>query len=237
MNNNLSEIETKLKIKFKNSAILQEAFIHRSFLNEAGNKNLRSNERLEFLGDSVLSFWVATEIFNRYPDFPEGKLTFLKTYLIKTETLANLAEKLSLGKYLKMSRGEEAGGGKQNPNLLANCFEALVGAIYQDQGYGAVQNFLKQQFEPILKGIKDTDSLRDAKSILQEKVQAAGFPTPVYKEISSLGPDHQKIFTMGVYVGNKILAQGSSFSKQEAEEKAASEALKNNSLEKLLKIK
>lgn len=237
MNNLLSELEKNTGIKFKNKNLIEQAFIHRSFLNEAKGKSLESNERLEFLGDSILSFWVSQKIFARFPDFPEGKLTFIKTYLVRTETLALLAQKLSLGEFLKLSKGEEAGGGKSNPNLLANCFEALVGAIFLDQGSEIIFQFLDKQFTPLIEEIKDVNQFRDSKSLFQEKVQALGLPTPVYRQLSSFGPDHQKTFVMGVFVKDVCIGEGASHSKQEAEELAAQQALEKNNLEKLLKIK
>lgn len=224
---NLSELEKNLKLAFKNQNLLLNALVHRSYLNEAKRANLQSNERLEFLGDSVLSFLVSSYIFQKYPDFPEGKLTFIRTFLVRTETLALLAKKLRLGKFLLISKGEESGGGRENPLLLANCFEAVLGAIYLDQGIETTTNFLQKNLDPVIMSISDPENLKDSKSLLQEKVQADGLPSPVYRLISSSGPDHQKSFIMGIYVNEKLLAQGTSHSKQEAEEEAAKKALEN----------
>lgn len=224
---NLSELEKNLKLAFKNQDLLLNALVHRSYLNEAKRANLQSNERLEFLGDSVLSFLVSSYIFQKYPDFPEGKLTFIRTFLVRTETLALLAKKLHLGKFLLISKGEESGGGRENPLLLANCFEAVLGAIYLDQGIETTTNFLQKNLDPVIMSISDPENLKDSKSLLQEKVQADGFPSPAYRLISSSGPDHQKSFIMGIYVNEKLLAQGTSHSKQEAEEEAAKKALEN----------
>lgn len=224
---NLSELEKNLKLAFKNQDLLLNALVHRSYLNEAKRANLQSNERLEFLGDSVLSFLVSSYIFQKYPDFPEGKLTFIRTFLVRTETLALLAKKLHLGKFLLISKGEESGGGRENPLLLANCFEAVLGAIYLDQGVKTTTSFLQKNLDPVIMSISDPENLKDSKSLLQEKVQADGFPSPAYRLISSSGPDHQKSFIMGIYVNEKLLAQGTSHSKQEAEEEAAKKALEN----------
>ena len=223
----LKPLEKKLSFSFSDKSLLSEALTHRSFLNEAKISNLFSNERLEFLGDSVLSFWVAREIFLKFPKLPEGKLTFIKTYLVRTETLTGLAEKLSLGDYMRMSKGEEQGNGRKNPVLLANCFEAIVGAIFIDRGITLVFKFFEREFGPLIDGIKDPDKLKDSKSMLQEKVQAAGRSSPVYRLISSSGPDHDKKFRMGVYRDNTLLGEGESHSKQEAEEEAAKVALEN----------
>lgn len=233
----LSTLETNIRVVFKNKNLLKQAFIHRSYLNEVKEIDLKSNERLEFLGDSILSFWVSKEIYNKFPDSPEGNLTLIRTHLVKTETLTALAIGLDLGKYLLMSKGEEDGGGKSNPALLANSFEAMVGAIFLDQGFEETSIFLSQQFSGLLSQISDLNSIKDSKSTLQELVQAKGYPSPTYRQISALGPDHQKTFTMGVYIEEKLIASGASRSKQEAEESAAKTALSENALEKLPKIK
>lgn len=225
MENYLNQLEKKIEIKFKNKDLLKRALIHRSFLNEAREKNLSSNERLEFLGDAILEFWVSNQIYLKFPDYPEGKLTFVRTHLVRTETLAGLAQKLNLGKYLFMSKGEEQGGGRENQVLLANTFEALIGAIFMDQGFGKVAEFLQAQFSKLLASITNAEALKDSKSLLQEKVQAQGHPSPVYRLISSAGPDHQKIFTMGVYIDDKLVTEGTDKSKQQAEEDAAQKAL------------
>lgn len=230
-------LEKKLNVVFKNKDILKNALVHRSFLNENKAITLKSNERLEFLGDSVLSFWVSSNIYSKFPDFPEGKLTFIRTYLVKTETLTYLAKNLSMGDFLLMSKGEEAGGGKTNPALLANSFEAIVGAIYMDQGIESAAKFLSEQLTPLIEKITDIEAFRDSKSILQEQIQAKGYASPMYKQISASGPDHQKVFTMGVYVDEKLLAEGTSNSKQEAEEMAAQKAIADKALENLPKIR
>lgn len=234
---NLEKLEQNLHLTFKDKLLLEQALTHRSFLNEAKIKLLESNERLEFLGDSILSFWVSANIFTKFLGFPEGKLTFIRTYLVKTETLTSLAQSLSLGDFMLMSKGEEAGGGRVNPTLLANCFEAVIGAIFIDQGIEIVSKFLSEQFNPLIEKITDIEAFRDSKSLLQEQIQAKGYPSPIYRQISAFGPDHQKTFTMGVYVGDKLLTEGTSRSKQEAEEMAAQKALSENVLENLPKIK
>lgn len=228
MDNNLpdlNQLQKNLKVAFKNESHLVNALTHRSYLNESKLEKLSSNERMEFLGDSILAFWVSSQIYRKFSDFPEGKLTFIRTSLVRTETLAKLGRNLELGKFMLMSRGEEQGGGRKNPLLLANCFEAIVGSIFLDQGIEIASVFLGQQLDELLNQIKDPDLLKDSKSVLQEKVQAEGLPSPVYKLISAEGPDHAKSFTMAVSVNEKILAEGQGNSKQEAEEEAAKEAL------------
>jgi len=225
MTSDLKELQEKINITFNDEKILFEALTHRSYLNETVTKGLNSNERLEFLGDAVLSFWVSGQIFRKFPELPEGKLTFIRTSLVRTTTLTKLSQNLSFGKYLMMSKGEESGGGKENPALLANCFEAVLGAIYFDQGIEKASQFLQNNFEKLISELDDPDKLKDSKSVLQEKVQAKNDPTPTYKLISSSGPDHKRTFTMGVYVNDKLLGEGTSKSKQEAEEIAAQHAL------------
>lgn len=223
--NEIKAVEENLGVTFNNKGLLTEALTHRSYLNEAKDKKLNSNERLEFLGDSVLAFWVSGQIFRQFPDLPEGKLTFIRTYLVRTETLTGLSQKLNLGHFLLMSKGEEQGGGRENPLLLANAFEAVTGAVFLDQGIAAAGKFLQSQLAPVIASITSAESLKDSKSRLQELVQAQGKTAPVYKIISSTGPDHQKTFVMGAYLEDKLLAEGTSKSKQEAEEEAARAAL------------
>lgn len=221
----LAKLEEILGLCFKDKDFLTKALIHRSYLNEAKTSGLTSNERLEFLGDAILSFWVSKEVYNKFPDYPEGKLTFVRTHLVRTETLTKLADKLKLGEYLLMSKGEEQGGGRTNPALLANAFEAVTGAIFLDQGFAGVEHFLSQNFDPLLAAITDAEQLKDCKSRLQELVQAEGHQSPVYSLIATSGPDHQRIFTMAVFLEGKLLAKGASKSKQEAEEAAAASGL------------
>lgn len=222
---NLSQLEKILNIQFKDKNLLAQALTHRSYLNEASEKNINSNERLEFLGDAVLSFWASDQIYKKFPGFPEGKLTFIRTYLVRTTTLTLLSQKLSLGKYLYLSKGEETSGGRENNALLANSFEALLGAIYIDQGVTIASKFLEKQFETLISSALDPEKLKDGKSLLQEKVQSEGHSSPEYRLTSSCGPDHKKTFTMAVFVDGKEIAQGVSKSKQEAEEIAAEKAL------------
>lgn len=230
MINNLPELEIlekNLGVQFKKKELLANALTHRSYLNEIKKEEMTSNERMEFLGDSVLAFWVSGTIYLKFSSFPEGKLTFIRTHLVRTETLAGLAKKLDLGRFMLMSKGEEMGKGRENPLLLANCFEAVLGAVYLDQGIETASEYLKRQFETLLAEIKDAESLKDSKSLLQETVQAKGSFSPVYKLVSAVGPDHAKTFTMGVYVNDEFLAEGTGDSKQQAEEAAAATALKN----------
>jgi len=223
--NSLEHLEKKLKIKFKNIQALKEALIHRSYLNEAKQKNLHSNERLEFLGDSILSFVISEWLFKQFPNYSEGNLTNIRSNLVKTESLAKIAKKFDLGKFLFLSRGEKEEGGENNSTLLANTFEAVLGAIFLDRGIAKVKKFIKKNFKNLLESLVLKGEFKDFKSLLQETVQAEKKLTPSYKIIKESGPDHAKIFTVGVYLGKKLLAIGSGKSKQAAEENAAEAVL------------
>lgn len=222
------KLEKSLDLTFKDKSLLAQAFIHRSYLNEAQGRNLESNERLEFLGDAVLELAVSEFLFRQLPRQPEGELTALRSSLVKTDTLARVAEKLKLGLYLKMSRGEKLGGGKTNKSLLANTTEALLGAIYLDQGMSKATVVVDTFLLPELSTIISLGLHRDFKSTLQEKVQSQGLPTPEYSVLSEVGPDHQKTFVVQVRVGGEIWGEGSGSSKQRAETQAARHALQHH---------
>lgn len=222
---NQDKIEKILQIKFKNEELLTEAFTHRSFLNEHRTEKLSSNERMEFLGDSVLQFWVSNRLYELFPFFPEGILTNMRTTLVRTETLADLSNQLSLGEFLLLSKGEEKSGGRTNKALMANTFEALLGAIFLDQGFPTASTFLKTCFEKLFSALKENQNLKDAKSLLQEKIQETVRFSPAYEVVSENGPDHDKTFAIVVKSEGKIIGQGKGKSKQEAEESAAKNAL------------
>lgn len=186
---------------------------------------MQSNERLEFLGDSILSFVVSNYLFQNYRQFDEGTLTNLRSLLVNTKSLAESAKELKFGELLRLSRGEEESKGRQNQSLLADSFEAFVGALFLDQGFDAVETFLTQTILQKAKTVLAKKTLKDPKSLLQEYVQSLKQKSPVYKVIKEEGPAHEKVFTVGVYVEEKLLGKGLGKSKQEAEEQAASEAL------------
>jgi ribonuclease III len=211
---------------FKDKKLFEQAFIHRSYLNEV-KENLSSNERLEFLGDAVLSFVVSRDLYKKYPNFEEGILTNLRSLLVNTKSLAEAARELNFGQYLKLSRGEEDSKGRENQSLLADCFEAFVGALFLDQGIEAAAEFLSQTLIQKTEALVQKRSFKDPKSLLQEAVQAKRQNSPVYKVISEEGPPHAKIFTIGAYVNKELLGTGKGKSKQDAEEKAAIQALES----------
>lgn len=201
-----------------------QAFTHRSYLNEA-KERLESNERLEFLGDSILQLVVSEYLFQKYPDFNEGTLTNLRSKLVNTKSLSIIAKKLDFGTLLKLSKGEEESKGRENESLLANSFEAFIGALYIDQHISAVKKFLIEVLLQKADELVQTKSLKDPKSLLQEHVQSQKLSSPVYKVLHEEGPAHAKIFTVGVFVGENKRGEGIGKSKQEAEEKAAEKAL------------
>lgn len=222
--NNLKDLEKQLKLNFNNKNLLKQAFIHLSYLNES-DKDLGSNERLEFLGDSILSFVISHWLYKKFPDYPEGDLTNIRSFLVKTESLALIAGQLHLGDYLFLSKGETSAGGQNNPLLLANTMEALIGAIFIDQGLDATGEFIRQYFQPLLNESSDLDMIKGFKSQLQEKIQSKNKQAPVYATLKEEGPDHAKTFTVAVLVGKKIIGIGKGKSKQAAEQKAAEAAL------------
>lgn len=210
--------------QFKNKKLFDQAFTHRSFLNETKQK-IESNERFEFLGDSILSFVVSRNLFVTYPQFNEGTLTNLRSLLVNTKSLASVARQLQFGTYLKLSKGEEEANGRENQSILANSFEAFVGALFLDQGISCVSKFISQTLLPRAREIVEKNILKDPKSMLQEYVQSKKQESPQYKVLKEEGPAHQKKFTIGVYVNNQLIGEGLGKSKQEAEEHAAQKAL------------
>lgn len=217
-------LETAIGYEFHDRNFLELALVHRSALNELKLKV--SNERLEFLGDAVLELTISEFLYHHRPDEPEGVLTAARSAMVRTESLAEVARELELGTYLKMSRGEEKTGGRKNESLLANATEALAGAIYLDGGFAAAREFVARFLIPRAEAVFQ-GSLKDAKSLLQEKVQEAGFPAPTYQTMQETGPDHEKMFVVAVAaMDQKQLGIGRGKSKQVAQQQAAKNALK-----------
>ncbi len=204
--------------------LYQIAFTHRSFLNES-NKTHDSNERLEFLGDSILSFIISQHLFNLRKTDNEGDLTNLRSYIVKTTSLAKAASKLNLGRYLSLSKGEEMSGGRENPQLLANTYEAFLGALFLDQGIEKAQQFVKETLIILFDHEIKNGPPKDAKSELQELLQERYKRSPLYRIVRTEGPDHARTFTVGVFIQGKQIGTGQGLSKQVAEEAAAAKAL------------
>jgi ribonuclease-3 len=200
---------------------------HRSYLNENHDHRFEDNERLEFLGDAVLDFLVGENLYHRFPDENEGTLTSLRAALVCTRALADFASQIDLGKHLLLGRGEEEGGGRQRPAVLCGAFEALVGALYVDQGLDSVRKFIRPLFEPALEHILQHDLDKDPKSVLQELSQAHLGYTPRYPTVEASGPDHDKVFTIAATINGVIYGKGTGRSKQIAAQTAAAEALEH----------
>ena len=219
------KLQSNLKYSFSNEAFLNEALTHRSFLNENPQWKIPNNERLEFLGDAVLELAVTEELFNRYPDKEEGWMTSVRAALVNYVMLADVARAVGLEKFILLSRGELKDTGRARDVILANALESVIGALYLDGAYPAAKKFINDAVLSHLDEVLKKSLYMDAKSSLQEKVQATLKLTPVYKVISSEGPDHKKTFTIGVYFGDKLIAQGTGPSKQDGEVDAAKKAL------------
>jgi ribonuclease-3 len=219
-------LEKNIGVSFKNKDLLTEALTHRSYLNEYPKWPLPHNERLEYLGDAVLELVVSDALFKKFPTQPEGRLTVLRAALVNYQILARVAEQIGLQNFILMSRGEKKDTGKAREVILANAMEALIGAIYLDQGIEPSRKFISAFVITNLDEVLKTKSYKDAKSELQEIVQERFKLTPTYKLITEDGPAHRRVFTMGVYFGDKAIATGDGASKQDAEIDAAKNALK-----------
>ena len=211
--------------EFNDLELLRQAFTHRSYLNEHRGEVAGHNERLEFLGDAVLELISTHFLYDKYPQKPEGELTAYRASLVNAVTCAEIAHEIGMNDFLLLSRGEAKDTGRARNILLANAFEALVGAIYLDQGYDAAKEFITKHLFPKIDAIVREKLWQDAKSVLQEKAQESEGVTPSYAVIRETGPDHDKHFIVGVYIKDTMVAEGSGKSKQEAEQSAAREAL------------
>ncbi|MEK7465134.1 MAG: ribonuclease III [Patescibacteria group bacterium] len=220
-----SPLETKLGVDFKNPDLLLQAFVHRSYLNENPRFHLSHNERLEFLGDAVLELIVTEALYRAYPEKPEGELTSLRAALVNSNMLSDVSEGLGLNEHLLLSRGEAKDTGRARQFILANTFEALIGAVYLDQGYGSARDFITRTLMPRLEEVISEKLYRDPKSQFQEEAQERGGITPAYEVHREWGPDHDKHFVVGVYLGRELAAEGEGSSKQTAEVEAARRAL------------
>jgi ribonuclease-3 len=217
--------EVALNLTFSDKALLQRALTHRSYLNENPDYPLEDNERLEFLGDAILDFITAEYLYHHFPEMAEGRLTNLRSALVRTESLADYAKSLHLGRFLFLGHGEEESGGRSRPAILCDAFEAMLGALYLDQGLEPARTFVCHIIEPALEKVLATDSEKDPKSLLQEIAQSEFQITPTYRTVREDGPDHAKEFTVEALIGGKTYGVGTGFSKQAAAQAAAQEAL------------
>ncbi|RMF00801.1 MAG: ribonuclease III [Chloroflexi bacterium] len=218
--------QNALGLQFTNKALLQRALTHRSYINENPTHVLEDNERLEFLGDAILDFVTAEYLYHRFPEITEGRLTNLRSALVRTEQLAAFASEAGLGDHLYLGRGEEDSGGRKRPAILCDAFEALIGALYLDQGIECTQTYILKFIEPALQEVLARDTEKDAKSQLQEISQSEYQITPTYRTVKEEGPDHAKEFTVEALIGQKRYGLGTGLSKQNAAQAAAREALR-----------
>ncbi len=220
-----SLFEKKTSIIFTNKKLLEQAFIHRSYINENSGERLSHNERLEFLGDAVLELIVTDYLYNKYPDRDEGDLTAYRSALVNAVIIGEVASELGMNDYLLLSKGEAKDSGRARSYILANTYEAYVGAVYLDQGYDVAQKFIARTLFGKIDMIVAKKLWRDAKSLIQEKAQENLGVTPSYKVLHEAGPDHDKHFTIGIFFAEERIAEGKGKSKQEAEQAAARAAL------------
>lgn len=228
MNTDLQALEAILGSAFSDRVLLASAVTHRSYLNENRDVTHDHNERLEFLGDAVLELVVTDFLFREYRDKAEGELTAIRAALVNTNMLSETSQRLGVNDFMRLSRGEAKDMGRARAYILANAFEAIVGAIYLDQGYEAARAFIERELLGRTTEIVEKRLWQDSKSRFQEKAQEVFGTTPVYKTLKEDGPDHDRMFTIGVYVGKTLMAEGSGRSKQEAEQAAAQKALDKN---------
>ncbi len=224
-------LQELLGVTFKDSTILLSAVTHRSYLNEHREATWEHNERLEFLGDAVLELAVTDFLFKKYPEKPEGELTAIRAALVNTNSLAAVSEVLGVNKYLLMSKGESKDEGRARQYILANVFEACIGAMYLDLGYDAARDFIARRLFGATEDIVKQRLWQDAKSRFQELAQERASITPTYETISQDGPDHDRVFTVGVFLRHEKVGEGKGRSKQEAEQQAAQSAILNKGWE------
>lgn len=224
MTKTIEDFEKKININFSNRDLIEKAFIHRSYINESEKKNLEHNERIEFLGDAVLELSATEFLYKRFPKKKEGEMTSLRSALVNTDSLEKHAEKLSIGDYLLMSKGEKIST-KGRGHILANTFEAVVGAIYLDKGFFVADDFLKKNLFGYIDEIIEKNIYKDPKSFFQEQAQEFTGFTPEYRVKQEMGPDHDRVFVSGVFLGEEEVSEGRGTSKQKAEVDAAKNAL------------
>jgi ribonuclease III len=226
VNQNLKDFQTKIKYSFKDEKKLFKALTHRSYLNEHRNEKLQSNETYEFLGDSILEFWISDKLFHQFPQFNEGELTNLRSLIVCTQNLALVSSSINLGNFVMLSKGEERHGGRTNQSILADTFESVLCSIYLDGGTVPAFKFLEKTLKSSISKLSSKQIYKDPKSLFQEIAQSKMGITPKYKTINESGPDHKKNFKMAVFIGEKLITTGNGNSKQKAEEDASIKATK-----------
>ncbi len=228
----VKEFEKSLNLDFNDKLLIQRALTHKSYPNENRRLNLKDNERLEFLGDSVLSLSVSTYIFNKFADFPEGELAKMRAVIVSAPILAEVAKRIELGQFLFLGKGEEMTGGRERDSILADTMEAIFGALYLDQGFTAAADFILELLKVDIINVAEGNHIQDYKTMLQEVIQENGNNRPEYEVVDEEGPDHNKTFIVAVKLNEDNLGSGQGSSKKEAEQEAAKVALdKLNKLE------
>lgn len=222
-----SKFEDATELNFSDKSLLRQAFTHRSYINENRSLGLAHNERLEYLGDAVLQLVVTDFLFKKFVDKAEGELTSIRSALVNADTCSEVANKLNMNNFLLLSKGEAKDSGRARQYILANTLEALIGAIYLDQGYKSAQEFILTHITPMTEEIVSKGSWIDSKSLFQARAQEYESTTPIYKTLNESGPDHDKHFSVGVFVKDERVGVGEGKSKQDAEQEAAKDALKN----------
>lgn len=220
-----SKFEEKAVLNFKDKSLLKQAFTHRSYINENRGLSLEHNERLEFLGDAVLELVITDYLYSRMKNSTEGELTSLRSALVNADSCSRVAQALGANDYLLLSKGEAKDTGRARQYILANTLEAIIGAVYIDQGYEPAKRFILANMMPLAEELLKEGAWIDSKSLFQEKAQEYSGVTPVYKTLRESGPDHDKHFVVGVYVGSKKYGEGEGKSKQDAEQEAARDGL------------
>lgn len=223
----IQKLEERIQLEFNDKSLIRRALTHKSFPNENKDLNLRDNERLEFLGDSVLSLTISTYLFQRFNNYSEGKLAKMRAVLVSAPILAEKARKLNLGPHIILGRGEELTGGRDRDSILADTMEAILGAIYIDKDFNEATNFIIDIFKKDIKAVVQGRYIKDYKTLLQEVIQQDSAERPFYSVIEEKGPDHNKTFIVKVKLSGDELGLGTGSSKKEAEQKAAKIALEN----------
>jgi len=221
----LEDLAARLSYKFNDMSILEQALVHRSFLNEKVDQNIQNNERLEFLGDAVLSTAISHLLIEKFPDADEGRLSKFRARLVNESTLAKLAMAIELGRFLLLGKGEELTGGREKPSILSDAYEAVIAAVYLDGGFERAFSLVSSQFSLFLEDVSVTEISRDYKTELQEQSQELFKVAPVYQLISETGPEHNKIFEVEVLIKGERFGKGQGKAKKEAEQQAAMETL------------
>ena len=229
----LKELQKDIQIKFDKLSYLKVATTHKSYANEHRQKKIKDNERLEFLGDAILNLVISECLFKTYKKYPEGELAKTRAVVVSSHTLARVAKRLDLGQYIRLGRGEEMTGGRDRDSILADAMEALIGAIYLDNGLEVVAKFIKKHLIEEIQRVERGEHIQDYKTLLQEEIQKRSNTRPRYRVVNEEGPDHDKRFTIQVEYKDKIIGEGIGKNKKEAQQRAAEDAIEKDGVSKI----